>query len=75
MKSPMHLIRKFYRSVSLEPFDNEKQGYYVKLDNNKVKTQELRPLVIKSLELASMVKFEFLSQQEYIIQSTMPIVS
>ena len=75
MKAASQPIKKFFKHVRVEPSTAVPQHYHVLLDNRKVKTRDLHLLTTPSHELAHMVKFEYLAQQEYIIQSTLPMAS
>ena len=75
MKTASQPIKKFYKHVKVEPNPLQPNHFQILLDNRKAKTKELHLLTTPSLELANIVKFEYLAQDDYIIQSTLPLVA
>lgn len=68
----MNHLRKFYKSVNLIKHQNK---FSIALDNRQIKTKEKNPILSNSVELANLIKMEFLIQGEYILLPTMPMVS
>jgi ATP synthase F1 complex assembly factor 2 len=67
-------LSKFYKKVNILQLDNESH-YCVTLDDKKLKTPDRHVLKTPSLEVAHVVQNEFRSQREYIIPSTLPMVT
>lgn len=68
----MNHLKKFYKKVHLISHQNK---YTISLDNRQIKTKEKNIILSNTPELANIIKMEFLSQGEYIILPTMPMVS
>ena len=74
--STVHHVRKFYKEVKVVPFDDGSEtSFTVKLDDRTMKTADGHKYFVPSETLAHIVAMEFYSQKDYIISSSMPLVS
>lgn len=64
----------FYKKVTVSP-DPDSQNFLVQLDGRTPKTSDGHKLKLPSQTLAEIIKHEFELQQDYIIITTMPIVT
>jgi len=67
-------LTKFYKKVNIFQLDCDAH-YCITLDDKKLKTPERHVLKTPSLEVAHIVANEFRSQKDYIMPSTLPMVT
>lgn len=71
----VHHVNKFYKNATVERFQEEGiSGYTVKLDGRSSRTADGHKYFLPTETLAHLVSIEFLSQQDYIVSSSMPLV-
>ena len=68
-------VKKFYKSVGVEPHAESGKNYYtVKLDKRSTKTPDGHKFFVPAEPLAHLVAMEFMSQKDYIVSSSLPLV-
>ena len=72
----LHHVPKFYKRATVESVEDDEggRGYTVKLDQRSLKTADGHRYVLPSPTVAHIVALEFMSQKQYIVAATMPLV-
>ena len=73
--SQLNHVPIFYKNVTIENFEPIPGALTVKLDQRALKTPDEHKYFLRSRVLAEIVRKEFLNQREYILPTTMPIVT
>jgi chaperone required for assembly of F1-ATPase len=74
----LHHVKKFYKNATVVPYSDasgQHLGYSVKLDKKSLSTADGHRYFVPNAWLAHLVSLEFLSQKDYIVSTSMPLVS